>query len=390
MGPSNTPPTQATYVAPQRAPVVPEAAPVQESACEAQVSRAVQQDECALLNMAAMLLAVSRSEGLDNQAWNFTNQCHQDHLQPLLSSAEMEKVIDRMLECRNGSYRSHSRTPCLLVAAARSFDAIESRIRSWEGFDLSGLRAQAESGPSLTTCAQMVLQYTDWPEECKFEEHGLLKMDSGWACGATLKVTNLEATTYQEWAEDEDEEDYTTPPTSFLERDSRGLVMGSYCLRGFGRPCVQVRITHIPSSYTTPFRLDQLVTEHHRDRDSFTSIPPSDYSCFEMHAVKCTGSTRSLRPMQGVSNGGVAKVTALQGQSLLQINKHTPLNLACQSVAIARLRGFDPPPPPSTPYQMYEMQGEGVWFNNLIEVLVDDQPVFATMTTPDNIRGAED
>ena len=224
MGPSNTAPTQATYVEPQRAPVVPEAAPVQENACEAQVSRAVQQDECALLNMAAMLLAASRSEGLDNQAWEFTNQCHQDHLQPLLSSGEMEKVIDRLLECRNGSYRSQSRIPCLLVAAARSFDAIEPRIRSWEGFDLSGLRAQAESGPSLTTCAQMVLQYTDWPEECKFEEHGLLKMDSGWACGATLKVPNLEATTYPEWAEDEEEDDYTIPPISFLERDAQHMV----------------------------------------------------------------------------------------------------------------------------------------------------------------------
>ena len=359
---------------------------VQDDSSGAQAERAVQQDECALLNIAAMLLAASRSEGLDNQAWNFTNQCHQDHLKPLLSSPEMEKVIDRMLECRNGSYRSQSRTPCLLVAAARSFNAIEPRIRTWKDFDISGLRAQAESGPSLTTCAQMVLQYEDWPEECKFEEHGLLQMDAGCACGATLKVPNLEPTTYQE----EGEEDYTIPPISFLERDSRGLVMGSYCLRGFGRPCAQVRITHIPSNYTTPFRLDQLVTEHHRDRDNFTSIPPSDYSCFEMHAVKCTGSTRSLRPMQGVSNGDVAKVTALQGKTLLQINKDTPLNLACQSVAIMRLRGMDPPPPPSTPYQMYEMQGEGVWFNNLIEVLVNDQPVFATMTTPDNIRGAED
>jgi hypothetical protein len=94
--------------------------------------------------------------------------------------------------------------------------------------------------------------------------------------------------------------------------------------------------------------------------------------------------------MQGVSNGGEVEVTALQGKTLLQINKDTPLNLACQSVAIMRLRGMDPPPPPSTPYPMYEMQGEGVWFNNLIEVLVNDQPVFATMTTPDNIRGAED
>jgi hypothetical protein len=64
---NNTPPSQATYVEPRRVPVVPEAAPVQDSPSEAQVSRAVQQDECALLNMAAMLLSFrgSRQSGVE-------------------------------------------------------------------------------------------------------------------------------------------------------------------------------------------------------------------------------------------------------------------------------------------------------------------------------------
>ena len=288
-----------------------------------------------------------------------------------------------MLETNN-----HNSKPVLLVAAADNFAEIRRRISTWEGFDISGLERVHNSGPSITTCAQLQLQSEGWPTYLSKETGGGSMYSSrigepvtGWAKvggvgGETLKFPNLctvEGT-----------------PRSRMERDGRGLVMGTYQLSigDYSNTLrVEVRTTHIPSGYQDPVSLQSLVTEHASEAAGFTHIPNSEMCGYEFHAIRCRGSTRSIRPIQGATNGD-AQVTALQAITDLQINKATPLNLTAQTVAVVRLRSWSEPDR-SQPYQMFETLDGKTWFNNLVEVLVDGQLVFATMTQPSDTRDSD-
>jgi hypothetical protein len=334
------------------------------------------QDESATVNMAAMLLAVSRwnSACFPVEQWKLVNQSHQLGLLPLLTNGAMTTTIDKMLKTNN-----HNHKPVLLVAAADNFAEIRRRISTWEGFDISGLEQVHNSGPSITTCAQLQLQSEGWPTYLSKETGGGGMYSSrsgepvtGWAKeggvgGETLKFPNrctVEGT-----------------PRSRMERDGRGLVMGTYQLSigGYSNTLrVEVRTTHIPSGYQDPVSLQSLVTEHASEAASFTQIPNSEMCGYEFHAIRCRGSTNSIRPIQGATNGD-AQVTAIQAITDLQINKATPLNLTAQTVAVVRCRGWTEPDR-SQPYQMFETLDGKTWFNNLVEVLVDGQLVFATMT----------
>ena len=353
-------------------------------------AREMVSDIQAIGNMAAMLLAIDRwsDGGIPRTAWQLANRCHQTGLLPILSHPRMVETIDQLLQQRN-----HNHRPCLLTVAADNFAEIRSRTSRWPDFDLDGLEQVHQSGPSVTTAAQLQLQVEEWPQHLVNQsKYSAPEVLTGWAEGETLKIPNLVG--------------IEGTARSRLERDSRGLVMGTYQLQ-IGetwhswddlsddeteesvRPLrVEVRVTHLPSDYRQEWTLQDLVSEHQTQAASFTSIPHDQHWGYEFHCCRCRGSTQSIRPIQGARNGD-ATVTAIQAVTDLQINKSTPLNLTARTIAVVRLRSLAPQAP-GEPYQMYERLNGKVWFNNLIEVLVNGQPVFATMTTPADMRGASD
>ena len=394
----NNPPPGVRYQGGRCIPVsTRRSAPVPITVVEEQATRTpggcrdMLQDESATLNMAAMLLAVSRwnPERFPHDQWNLSNKSHQEGLLPLLTAGAMTTTIDKMLMTNNSN-----RKPVLLVVASDNFADIRRRIRTWPDFDVSGLEQVHNSGPSITTCAQLQLQSDGWPRYLSKEAGGGSMYSSGngepvtgWAKeggvgGETLKVPNLSTVEGSPHA--------GVNPLSRMERDSRGLVMGTYQLNigGYSNTLsVEVRTTHIPSSYQDPVSLQSLVKEHASGADSFAHIPNSEMCGYEFHAVKCSGNTRSIRPIQGATNN-TAQVVAIQAITDLQINKSTPLNLTARTVAVVRDRGWNEPDR-STPYQMYETLVGETWFNNLVEVLVDGQLVFATMTKPSDTKNAD-
>jgi hypothetical protein len=340
-------------------------------------------DDSATVNMAAMLLAVSRWKptSFPHHGWKLANPSHQEGLLPLLTDDTMVTTIDKMLVTNNSN-----RKPVLLVAASDNFADIRRRISTWPDFDLAALEKVHNAGPSITTCAQLQLQSDGWPRHLSKKgstggrySQPLTDPVTGWAKeggvgGETLKFPNL------------DQDEAETRSGSRMERDGRGLVMGTYQL-SIGGLLVEVRTTHLASSYQTPVNLQSLVTEHANGQDSFTPIPSSEMCGYEFHAVKCSGNTRSIRPIQGATNN-TAQVVAIQAITNLQINKRTPLNLTARTVAVVRDRGWNEPDR-STPYQMYETLAGETWFNNLVEVLVDGQLVFATMTQTSDTKYAD-
>lgn len=312
-------------------------------------------DGLAVGNMSAMLLALVRwtqqSPGCDSLSvnkWVFQNPEHQADLNALLNHPKMHESIDAMLS-----------TPVMRVAASSEFADIEARTRGWQGFDIKGLRQAATSSePSLITCASLNLNAERWPEAfAKKLGGGYTRPMTGRADAATLVIPVCDS--------------------SCFFRDARGLVVFKYNLQVSGHN-VSVVLTHVPLSYKEPFTLTQLVTEH-AVTGGLTPLTGAEYKHCEFHSFKVEGGTESLRPIQGIEQGP-AQIIALQGKSHLQINKSTPLNLACRSVAVMHFRGMQPPPPPA--YQMFERGPDGkVRFNNLAEVQVDGRTVFATMTT---------
>ena len=95
-------------------------------------------------------------------------------------------------------------------------------------------------------------------------------------------------------------------------------------------------------------------------------------------------TTAAIRPLIGAKNG-FKQIVAIQSKGFIQVNKRTPLNLECRSLAVARDRCCDTSSNDNY-IKFYHNNGyRYTWFNNLVEVLIDGQIINAVMVNQKNI-----
>jgi len=312
--------------------------------------RDVIKHQISIINIISSLLTVSRWSDvfyidgkLSFKNWKFENNDHMIFYENLLNGTESERfisIIDQLLTTELNSSR------VLQVVASNNVNDIISRISDWN-FDVNTLHEITKDNDCIISAVQLKMMFTEWPNN--------IHMDHSYYRGHILTFDNNEGV--------------------IMEKDKRGFIMGNYTLTMPNQLEVKVRFTHIPSSYHIVFNMMELVLEHRIG--GFTPILEENISGFKIYAIKMPITNEAINSLLGTTNDN-HQLIAVQSKGILEINKNTPLNLECQSLAVSATRGSHKPKS-NNHLEMYELIQNRPWFNNLIEIIIDGQLHFASM-----------
>ena len=325
--------------------------------------RDIVHDELSVINIITSLLAVSRwstasdtHHTLPFDNWRFANEENMALFKDLLegpASEEFQDMITLLLNTKIGNSRDNSNI--LSAVASNDVDDIIKRISDWN-FDVNTLQS-FRGQKCIIAAVQIKMSFSTWTPT--------IHLDKDYYYGQIMLFRN--------------KDDFT------VEMDQRGLLMGSYTL---SLPCqdhnvpVKVRFTRIPSNYSEPFTLNQLVAEHRNG--GFTTIPEDEISGLKIYGVNIPITNKAINRIMGATNNS-DQIVACQSDGILEISNQTPLHFECRSVVVNVCRGMDSPDV-NKHVEMYEMIYRKPWFNNLIEIIVGGHVHFACMCSSRHIK----
>ncbi len=324
-------------------------------------TREIVYGEISIANMLASLIAKVRYDNANNketqfQNWEILDECFKSYFLTILEKHSEQKIynlIDTLLTksipIKDYYDRPINIPPPMKVVASNDIKDIKERTRGWN-MDFDALEDFTDSNLDTIIATEVKMDYCSWKG---------FNIESCWCCRCEMiPLPN------------------TTPNgNSKMNRDSLGFVTGSYYLPYNDNPLgVEVRITHCPRNCSTPFTLHQLLMAH--ITEPMTPISPDEVAGFKFPVFNIPLTTTGIRGIMGASNEN-SQFVAIQSNGHLQVNKRTPLNWECRSLAVDRERCMTEP---IEGYMLfYEKVGNRAWWNNMVEIIIEGHVVTAVM-----------